>query len=88
MKKRDKVSRTPKAGYRADYLGPDGYRYIDLEGQTYRADKIAWAYVHGVWPESIEHINGDLGDNRLANLRVPEGTKVHSVLQPEAPESA
>lgn len=34
--------------------------------------RLAWFYVHGDIPDgrTIDHINGDKGDNRLANLRL------------------
>lgn len=31
--------------------------------------RVAWAIVHGEWPDQIDHINGDRGDNRLVNIR-------------------
>ena len=58
-----------KAGERADYLGPDGQRYIDIDGKTYRADSIAWMYVHGEWVDDIVHIDGDPNNLKLENLR-------------------
>ena len=56
---------------RADILADDGYRYIEIDGELYRADMVAWALQTGEWPEGeIEHINGDRGDNRWVNLRI------------------
>lgn len=43
---------------------------IRISGKNYLAHRLAWLYVHGVWPkEYIDHINGDPCDNRLSNLR-------------------
>lgn len=34
------------------------------------AHRLAWLYTSGAWPtETIDHINGDRSDNRIANLR-------------------
>jgi hypothetical protein len=56
---------------RADILADDGHRYVEIDGELYRADMVAWALQTGEWPEGeIEHINGDRGDNRWVNLRV------------------
>lgn len=49
-----------------------GYRVILLNGRKkqYRAHRLAWLYIHGMWPKlEIDHINGIVDDNRLANLR-------------------
>lgn len=54
---------------RADYLGPDGYRYVDIDGESYRADKLAWLYMTGEWPDELVHVDGDKGNNVFANLR-------------------
>lgn len=58
---------------RADYLGPDGYMYVDIDGVAYRAERLAWLYVHKEDREDIIHIDGDITNNRLSNLR-PRGT--------------
>lgn len=46
-----------------------GYRSIAIDGGHYKAHRLAWFYVHGTWPHTIDHINGAVDDNRLANLR-------------------
>lgn len=52
--------------------GHDGRGYrngtLDQERGT-KAHRVAWALVHGEWPECIDHINGVVDDNRLLNLR-------------------
>ena len=48
-----------------------GYRRIRIAGRAYGAHRLAWLYVHGVWPVGeIDHINGVRDDNRICNLRV------------------
>lgn len=50
--------------------GKTGYRQISVDGRLYFAHRLAWFYVHGVWPNGqIDHINGTRSDNRIDNLR-------------------
>jgi len=48
----------------------NGYRSIRVDGRNYKAHRLAWLYVYGVWPSGqIDHINGAKDDNRAVNLR-------------------
>lgn len=45
--------------------------YISYKRRKYLAHRLAWLYVHGVWPEeTIDHKDGNPSNNRLKNLRL------------------
>lgn len=46
-----------------------GYLIICIDGVKHRAHRLAWLYVHGVYPEQIDHENHVRHDNRLKNLK-------------------
>ena len=62
--------RGTKAGDIAGSSGSEGRRHIIIGYARFKAHRLAWLYVHGVWPKGlIDHINGIPFDNRIANLR-------------------
>lgn len=64
------LSPRARVGSRAGTVNAKGYRVIKLMGSRYRAHRLAWLYMYGVWPSAdIDHINGTRDDNRIANLR-------------------
>ncbi len=59
-----------RIGDTAGCLRPDGYLVIRVDGFLYRANRLAWLYVHGRWPTAdAEHRNGVRHENRIRNLR-------------------
>lgn len=58
-----------KAGSVAGRDIGNGYRYIRIDNVDYTAARLAWFYVHGVWPKGrMVSLNGDTMDVRIANL--------------------
>jgi hypothetical protein len=47
----------------------DGYLLTRLNGKTYRNHRVIYAMHHGEWPELVDHIDGDILNNRIENLR-------------------
>lgn len=46
------------------------YLTIRIDGRGYLAHRLAWLYVHSVWPRSsLDHKNGDGFNNVIENLR-------------------
>jgi len=47
----------------------DGYKHGLLLSMPYLAHRVIYAMKHRVWPNYIDHINGNRSDNKISNLR-------------------
>lgn len=59
-----------KAGERAGYKDVHGYRRIVIDYVKYYEHHLVWFYVHGEWPDELDHKDGDRSNNAPANLRL------------------
>lgn len=68
------ASRGHRAGGEAGSVLANGYRYVRVKGRAYLAHRVIWLMNFGEWPSAlIDHIDRDVLNNRLQNLR--EATK-------------
>lgn len=58
-----------RAGKEAGNSHIEGYLTLTIDGKVYKCHRLAWFYVHGEWPDQIDHVNGIRRDNRILNLR-------------------
>lgn len=59
-----------KTGKIANRKNTNGYETVCVCGKRYYAHRLAWFYIHGVWPEKeIDHENGSKINN-YSNLRI------------------
>jgi len=65
----NKGTRAP-AGSIAGTLDKRGYRFINIDGMPYPAQRLAVLFMTGEWPKGVvDHRNGDRACNALWNLR-------------------
>lgn len=59
-----------RVGTRAGTFDKDGYIVIHLNKKKYKAHHLVWAYHYDVFPNMIDHIDGDKTNNNIHNLRI------------------
>lgn len=62
--------RVPKTMGRRRAESCKEYRYINIDGEKYRAHQVIWMMQTGEWPSQIDHKNTIKSDNKWANLRI------------------
>ena len=53
----------------AGHKGEDGYIVIGILSTLYKAHRVIYLMCQGILPKEVDHIDGDKGNNRIANLR-------------------
>lgn len=62
--------RKTQIGTLAGWIDSNGYRIITFDGINYTAHHVAWAHVHGVWPQGdLDHKDTTPDHNWIDNLR-------------------
>ncbi len=56
-------------GNEAGCINGKGYIQISFKGKKYRAHRLAWFYVYGVWADLVDHKDRIKTHNYLSNLR-------------------
>lgn len=83
-----RVNKPPraKAGDRPMSPTKAGYLRVRIDNHLYYQHRLAWLYVNGTWPSGkIDHINGDVRDNRIGNLRdVDHRTNLQNLRSPHS----
>lgn len=62
-------SKSAKIGSLAGSKDLEGYICIMIDGKSYRANRLAYFYMTGFWPDVADHINRIRDDNRWLNIR-------------------
>ena len=72
------------AGSVAGTLSSTGYLTVGIDGEKFRAHRVAWALWTGKWPvQTIDHMDGNRANNRAENLRcVSQSVNMQNIRKP------
>lgn len=65
-----RANRRPAGSIAGSLSKTIGYREIRVDGQLYRAARLAYFYMTGEWPEEVDHRDLDRTNDRWENLRL------------------
>ena len=58
-----------RVGDRAGWVSGNGYRNVNVVGKTVGEHRVVFAMHHGYFPYHVDHIDGNITNNRIENLR-------------------
>jgi len=62
-------------GETAGWISDKGYVKTKIQGRHYYMHKLAWLYVYGIYPDEIDHKDGNKSNNVITNLRLATRTQ-------------
>lgn len=74
-----------RVGDEAGTVSSGFYKTILFNGKGYRCHRLAYAWMHGEFDGSIEHIDGDVQNNAISNLRLAPRQKHKATGSPQMP---
>ena len=66
---KQKPNRRIKAGSKAGRPKSNDYEVVTISGSIYMSHRIIFLWHHGYLPEFVDHIDGNISNNRIENLR-------------------
>ena len=61
--------KSAKTGDIVGFKSKQPYYEVHIDGQKYLVHRLVWFYSYGVWPNIIDHRDGNTRNNSLKNLR-------------------
>lgn len=67
-----------RAGDIAGLPRKKGYSQIWIDNKPYSSHRLAFLYMTGEWPKVVDHVDGDITNNRWNNLRECHGSTLNN----------
>ena len=65
-----KSSNRVKIGDKAGYVKANGYVAVTVDNKKYYAHRLVWLYHYKYLPTLIDHVDGNILNNKIKNLRI------------------